>query len=362
MKKSFLVQIIFSFVLISLLGDNIFAQKSLTKDVLKLTSSIGKTTETINLNPLADCTGPGQMIFDDGTFENGVGWLNTVTDGRYVSLFTPPAYPWQFNSLCLPLTRTGTTTDFTFDIVVYDGTGGGTPGTLVTTIPGVTAAGVPSYPSFTFYSFDISSVPQLVSGSYYIGIKYNPSVYQNFYSMDDESITTPLHPAYGYANTTWNAIETLFTSARALGYRTLGPSLGPGLATNPNPVNFASGVTITNLNLSWTNPGGATSNKVYFGTDPNNMSLIHSGSLVSSVNAPTPLNYSTFYFWRVDEISGITTTYGTQWCFTTAAAPCGVYATPFIENFELADFPPLCWTLVAGGSYNWIRSTACSGY
>jgi len=95
---------------------------------------------------------------------------------------------------------------------------------------------------------------------------------------------------------------------------------GPGQATNPNPTNGATGVDVTNLVPSWTNPSGATLNEVWFGT-PGNLTQIHSGSLVSSVNAPSPLNYFTVYNWRVDEIDGTGTTTGPVWSFTTMVDP-----------------------------------------
>ena len=106
---------------------------------------------------------------------------------------------------------------------------------------------------------------------------------------------------------------------------------GPGKATNPNPEDGAKNVTSTNLVLSWTNPSGATSNEVWFGTQ-GNLQLIHSGSLVSSVNAPTPLNYSTEYYWRVNEINANGTTPGVTWKFKTQMDPNIV--TLFWDEFE----------------------------
>ena len=59
---------------------------------------------------------------------------------------------------------------------------------------------------------------------------------------------------------------------------------GPGAATNPSPMNGATGVAISGLNLSWTNPAGATTNEVLFGTAPGSLSSIHSGSLLSLIH------------------------------------------------------------------------------
>jgi hypothetical protein len=123
---------------------------------------------------------------------------------------------------------------------------------------------------------------------------------------------------------------------------------GPGQATNPNPTNGATGVDVTNLVLSWTNPSGATLNEVWFGT-PGNLTQIHSGSLVSAVNAPSPLNYFTVYNWRVDEIDGTGTTTGPVWSFTTVQDPNLV--TLFEEDFELGLGN---WTITnLGGTCDW---------
>jgi hypothetical protein len=359
MKKSFLSQIFVLAIIFALIGNyNIFSQKQYKDgDVRNQLMTVGPGSATANMNPDAECTGPNQLIYDDGVFENGYGWINTVTDGRMVSLFTPPAYPWQFNTFCLALTKAGTAADFTFDIEVYEATcAGGEPTTLVTTITGVTAVGVPVYPSYTFYDFDISSIPQLNSGSYYIGIKWNPSVYQSYYMMADESVTTPYHPGYGYddIDAAWFPISDFGGGGKALGYRTLGPAAGPGFATGPTPANFSTDVTITGLNLSWTNPGGETSNAVYFGTDPCSLSLLYSGTPVNNYNAPTPLAYETRYYWRVDETDGSGTTYSDLWSFKTELAPLPPPAeTPFTENFDGAW--PNDWVVVNGTQTNqWV--------
>ena len=83
-----------------------FAQDGFVKkEIIQLHTSLGNVTESMIMNPDAECTGAGELIYDDGTFENGYGWNPSVTDGRIVSLFTPINYPWQFNTFCLSLTR-----------------------------------------------------------------------------------------------------------------------------------------------------------------------------------------------------------------------------------------------------------------
>ncbi len=297
-----------------------------------------KEYEPYVMNPEAECTGTGELIYDDGVFENGCGWDSTVTDGRFVSLFTPLNYPWRFNTFCLALSRVAASpADFTFDIVVYDGNGGGipggTPGLLIATIPGVTANAIPVYPVFAFYDFDISSVPVLASGSYYIGIKYDPSVTTApHFSASDESGTTPYHPEYAYNGNSWSPIGIFFPSCRALGYRTLnGVIQGPGPATYPVPVNGATYIDI-NQDLNWRNPDGAAGVEVFWGTDPGSLTSVYSGAPITTFD-PGMLNYITDYYWKIAETDGADTTNGPVWHFTTTSGSADP-VTLFMDNFE----------------------------
>ena len=116
------------------------------------------------------------------------------------------------------------------------------------------------------------------------------------------------------------------------------PVAGPGVATFPNPANNATNINISGLTLSWTNPAGATTNQVYFGTDPEAMSVIHTGSLATSVSAPAPINYFTIYYWRVDETGPGGTTTGPVWIFRTQLDPAGVIL-PYSQSFATTSWP-----------------------
>ena len=358
MKKTFQLFFVLSLVFAWCMT---FAQDGFVKkDIIQLHTSLGNVTESMIMNPDAECTGAGELIYDDGTFENGYGWNPVVTDGRFVSLFTPLNYPWQFNTFCLSLTRVAASpVDFTFDIVMYDNTGaGGAPGNQIGIISGVTATNLPVWPTLAFYDFAVASLPSVASGSVYIGIKYNPSLAASpHYSGADESATTALHIGYAYDGTAWSTIQTLFTTYKAMGYRTLGSApFGPGAATNPNPANGATGVSAPNVTLSWTNPGGQTSNAVYFGADPGSLTQIYSGTPISSIGRTGLLN-GTKYYWRVDETDGTGTTTGATWNFTTV---CGIVNTfPFSESFDGTTFPPMCWdNIQVSGTGLWKRVTA----
>ncbi|MFO7526789.1 MAG: T9SS type A sorting domain-containing protein, partial [Ignavibacteriaceae bacterium] len=103
---------------------------------------------------------------------------------------------------------------------------------------------------------------------------------------------------------TWN-----FTTVQA----------GPGVATNPSPSNGATNVDI-DADLSWTNPAGATSIEVFFGTNPGSLASVYNGVPVATWD-PGQMNFSTHYYWRVDETDGTGTTPGILWDFTTMMDP-----------------------------------------
>ena len=100
---------------------------------------------------------------------------------------------------------------------------------------------------------------------------------------------------------------------------TLAPT-PPSKATNPSPSNGASSVSI-NTNLSWSNGGGATSYRVYFGTDSTPDSGEDKGEQSGTTYDPGTLNYSTTYYWRIDAKNSYGTTTGNVWYFTTGSAP-----------------------------------------
>ncbi len=180
------------------------------------------------------CAGTGQEKHDDGSFENGGGWNNTVTDGRLVMKFRPASYPWKYTKLCIAFTRLAAGPDsLKFDVVVYDSTGaGGDPGTLLGTLPNQIVRPVLVFPAYSWFSFDISSLPASTvnSGAVYIGIKYDASIttQANKFVMIDESAITPLWPGYAWANTgPWTTAQTFWPSYKSWAMRTIGQPSGP---------------------------------------------------------------------------------------------------------------------------------------
>jgi hypothetical protein len=88
-------------------------------------------------------------------------------------------------------------------------------------------------------------------------------------------------------------------------------------AFNPIP---ASGTKLVdpNIILSWTTGAGATSHKVYLGTNPGSLSLVSTQTATTYDPSPSSsLNYKTTYYWRIDEVNGASTYQGDVWNFKT---------------------------------------------
>jgi hypothetical protein len=182
------------------------------------------------------CT--GGMIYDDNTWENGYSWSSGFGIGKFVMKLTPPAYPFTINQVCLALTRSlAGNANWTFDIVVYDTTGtGGGPGNLITTIANQVAVNVPLWTNVSWFDFNnLTTIPPLTSGSYYIGISWDPAVQGGHFIAGDESTTTPLRPGYGFINNVWSTLQTDFPLYRAIGVRAdgVGQILSHDIAVGP---------------------------------------------------------------------------------------------------------------------------------
>jgi len=87
----------------------------------------------------------------------------------------------------------------------------------------------------------------------------------------------------------------------------------PGQATNPDPANSATGVSIAE-DLSWTAGTGSDSSDVYFGTTSPGA---FQGNQTATNYDPETMDYDTTYYWRIDEININGTTTGVVWSFTT---------------------------------------------
>ncbi len=91
----------------------------------------------------------------------------------------------------------------------------------------------------------------------------------------------------------------------------------PVQARVPQPATAATGVSIE-TGLNWRPGRGATSHKVFFGTDPNAVAqgTVAAKTATDHSFAPGTLNLGTTYYWRVDEVNAVTYP-GDVWSFTT---------------------------------------------
>ena len=91
----------------------------------------------------------------------------------------------------------------------------------------------------------------------------------------------------------------------------------PGQASNPDPKDGATGVSI-DAALSWTAGTGATSHDIYFGTS---ISLPFVRNQTATTFYPVGMAYNTTYYWRIDSVNVWGKSTGAVWSFTTGEAP-----------------------------------------
>jgi hypothetical protein len=99
---------------------------------------------------------------------------------------------------------------------------------------------------------------------------------------------------------------------------TLAPTAPPGQASNPNPTNGVTDVSIYDATLSWTPGSKAFSHDVYWGTSNPPDFLGNQTGITYNLGS---LGASTTYYWRIDEKNSVGTTTGTVWSFTTGVGP-----------------------------------------
>jgi len=96
----------------------------------------------------------------------------------------------------------------------------------------------------------------------------------------------------------------------------------PSKAINLSPANGATNQPIDAI-VRWRNGGGATSYRVYFGTDATPDETEYKGGRDDDNTSfePGTLNYNTTYYWRIDAENSSGATEGDVWRFTTGALP-----------------------------------------
>jgi hypothetical protein len=178
----------------------------------------------------------GGEIYDDGGAENGYsGSPVLVSSFEAVQRFTPAAYPFAYDTVCIGLVSGGGRT-LDFEIEVRDDDGpDGSPGALLGALP-VQAAGIPDGLPCTFFTFDISSLElEIPDGSAYVGVRWNPMLFPDRFLCADESNTTPVHAGYVNFNLGegWESAESVFPGYNALLVRAAGAPVPPSVLEVP---------------------------------------------------------------------------------------------------------------------------------
>jgi V8-like Glu-specific endopeptidase len=127
------------------------------------------------------------------------------------------------------------------------------------------------------------------------------------------------------------------------------------LPSNPSPSNGQTGVPLNLAQLTWSNGTGAVTNELYFGINPNQLTLVQSSTLATSwtITGYT-FTYGTTYYWRVIELGDSCDTNGPVWNFTTVQDP---------NLFQWCDaFTDMNnWTIVGPlGTTNWSAASSSS--
>jgi hypothetical protein len=88
-------------------------------------------------------------------------------------------------------------------------------------------------------------------------------------------------------------------------------------AIKPTPADGCTGTAVSGLQLAWLGGAMATEHKLFFGTDPNRLSLLATAKDAQFSGLPA-LERNTTYFWRIDETNADgSVTPGNLWSFST---------------------------------------------
>ena len=248
----------------------------------------------------------------------------------------------------------------TFNVVIYadDNPGGDYPGTeLYNTYNTVDTIGTNGF------SIQIDDDIVLPAGHYWISIFANTELGNAQWGWKPstgpynyEAVWENPGDGFGTGYTTWTPITTVWqgTTETDFSFALFGINGIP--ASNPDPADGALAVNI-DKNISWTNPGNAVSVEVFWGTDPNNLNSIYSGSPITNFEQGQ-MEYNTEYYWRVDVNDGDGVATGRTWQFSTMQDP----AIVLNEDFDDNGFPPGGWTFENSDENLWSKYYGISAY
>jgi hypothetical protein len=157
----------------------------------------------------------------------------------------------------------------------------------------------------------------------------------------------------GFTNTVPAQSITLFVLPTAM--------VGP--ASSPNPASGAVGVAV-NPSLSWKAGTNAALHRVYFGTSSNAVATATTnspefkGALAGASFVPGVLAASGRFYWRVDEMAGVSVTAGPVWTFATAVNGAGTF--PLSGGLGTGDTFVISFPSQVGQTYRVERSASLS--
>lgn len=176
----------------------------------RLSSELGLTRMAGRSGP--DCA--GGIAYDDGSFEDGIS--APVSNGIQVMSFDLPSNAAAIQQVCVALTRAAAAPgpDLAFSVVIYAADGpGGTPGTLLATVP-ATATGIPVTSGSTvaaqFYAVPIGSALALPAArTIYVGAQFDGL--DHYFMAVDTSSTTPYRGSFASTDggSTWQEEPTV---------------------------------------------------------------------------------------------------------------------------------------------------------
>ncbi|MFZ0390070.1 MAG: FlgD immunoglobulin-like domain containing protein, partial [Calditrichia bacterium] len=167
-----------------------------------------------------------------------------------------------------------------------------------------------------------------------------------------------INPSNGFGTgfTTWTPITTVWqgTSETDLSFLLFGINGIP--ASNPDPAEGELAVEL-DKDISWTNPGNAVSIEVFWGTHPDSLISIYSGSPITTIDQGQ-MNYATDYYWRIDVNDGDGVATGKTWHFSTIQDP----SIALNEDFDSWYFPPDGWVIENTGDPIWEKAWGTSAF
>ena len=195
--------------------------------------------ESVGVDGGTDCD--DGVVKDDGTIETGYGWVPSVIDGRYVQQFELLEFrSRKIEEICVCWTRTRLDDTVRFTVELYRDVGG-RPSPRPEASVEAEATLVPTFPEGGFYSVDVSQAAMLApTGTFYIGVKWNPSEDDFFFVCIDQSDTTEIVDGWFIDDRAdeWESVlespDPIFIEHRAMmiraraaqGYYPLIPTLG----------------------------------------------------------------------------------------------------------------------------------------